>query len=180
MRINLRSVWAWIVKQLTPKPSPPAPTPSGDAIALQSVVWLQGSPASFPVTAKLTGIDIPPGHPTRISWSWSHPVWRGNIWGQESASPEAVVGMMWVFARINGTWYAKGWEWLRPDTSTSVLENLPGEPPFIQSKAHPINNWYPQPGEEVGFMVSTITADWPGYAQGEPYGRSPVVVVRWP
>jgi hypothetical protein len=64
---------------------------------------------------------------------------------------------MWVFAKIDGKWYGATWEWLRVTVKTTkkATEAKPGEPPFIQAKRAPINAWYPQPGEEIAWMVST-------------------------
>ena len=159
-----------------PKPKPPLVV-SPDAIAIQSIVFDLPFDTAAPITATLTSVGIT--LPQSISWSWTHPPWVR--WANGAPSPDGVIGTMWVVGRINGIWHAAGWEWLLPETSRSTTEAYPGQPPFIQTKCPPLNGWYPKSGEEVGFMVSTISPGWDGPPSSmQRAERSPIVVVRWP
>jgi hypothetical protein len=119
-----------------------------DDIDLSTVTWLHPDPSKFTVTATLSNIKI---SGSTISWDWTHP----SRWPSYGSDGGGVIGNNWVFAKINGRWYAATWEWLRDTTNKVTLEAKSGEPPFIQSERSPINEWYPKSGEEIGFMVST-------------------------
>ena len=149
----------------------PPTAKANDAIDPASITWLHVSPAAYRVTATLSNVQV--YLPQTISWQWTHPYWPGT-----NTTP-SVLGTMWVIGKVDGRWYGAGWEWLTTDLSQATTEAYPGQPPFIQTKASPLNGWYPQPGEEVGFLVSTITPSWDGVANS-PNERSPIVVVRWP
>lgn len=142
-----------------------------DEIDLSKVVWLHASPEDFKITASLSNVRVSTGTngSTVVSWEWNHPDWPAVLNNE-------VVGNMWVFANIKGTWYAATWEWLRTDTSQVATEAKSGEPPFIQAKASPISEWYPSNGEDVGWMVSTPCRG--GYA-GTLKERSPIVITTW-
>jgi hypothetical protein len=151
----------------------PAPAPAAykDAIDPGSITWLHSSPADYRVTATLSDIRV--YLPQTIAWQWTHPAWPGT------PTTPSVIGTMWVIGKVDGRWYGAGWEWLTENLSQATTEALPGEPPFIQTKAHPLNAWYPRAGEEVGFLVSTITPSWSG-VPNSPNERSPIVTIRWP
>ena len=163
--------------QPQPPPTPPAPVPSPDAIPIQQIVFDLPFNTAAPITATLANVVIT--LPQTIEWSWAHPEWVR--WANGAPSENGVIGTMWVMARINGIWHAAGWEWLLPETSRSTTEAYPGQPPFIQTKVPPLNGWYPKAGEEIGFMVSTISPAWDGPpASMQRAERSPIVVTRWP
>jgi hypothetical protein len=159
-----------------PKPKPPAP-PSLDAIPIDAVIFDHAFDRSAPIVATLSAIQI--ALPQTIEWLWTHPQWLR--WANGRPDPTGVIGTMWIIAKIDGLWRAAGWEWLLPDTTRSTTEAHPGEPPFIQTKVGPTNAWYPRSGEEIGFMVSTITPSWDGPPPHlQAPGRSPIVITRWP
>jgi len=147
---------------------------AAEPINIGEVTWLSDSPAVFVQTATLKNIEVIPNNgPTTISWSWTHPDWPVIF-------PETGVGgNMWVFAKINGKWFATVWEWLRvnPMTTRVQAEAKPGQPPFIQSKQSPISEWYPKSGEQVGWMVSTVCRP---SCTGVVRARSAIVTTRWP
>jgi hypothetical protein len=151
---------------------PPVVVPvDADDIDPATVTWLHPNPSAFKVTATLSNIRISGNN---ISWSWSHP----TSWPAYGVDGGGVIGNHWVFAKIGGRWYAATWEWLRSTTSSVTLEAKSGEPPFIQSEASPISGWYPQSGEEIGFMVSTCVRG--GIPAGSPKERSLIVKTTWP
>ncbi len=162
----------------TPDPDNPTTPPdaggAGDAIATQSIAWLHAPPAAFPVSSRLDEVSVvaPIGAAPVISWEWTHPGWLPVVGNGVGAN-------MWVIAKVKGVWYGATWEWLRvnPMTKCKATEAKPGQPPFIQAKAWPINAWYPASGEEVGWMISTPCRM--GY-QGAVRGRSRILVTRWP
>jgi hypothetical protein len=159
---------------------PPAPDAAGgrDQIDPATVQWLHPSAAGFKVTASLGGIDI---LGKRISWAWLHPrwpSWRAPTPPDAQPAPE-VVGNLWVFGKIKGQWRASTLEWLRSDTATCLLQARDDQAPFVQTKAPLFDEWRPAPGEEIGFMVSTICRGGIKPA-GSPRERSPIVLVRYP
>lgn len=184
-----------------PAPVPPAwpapvPVTVTDAINPALVVWHGPSPADFLVTASLGGVKI---FGKTITWSWSHPGWT-----EEDGNTGGVVGNLWVFAKIKGKWHAATFEWLRRNTIRSRLEARTAEenrrawirkrkkagkpiqpepkfhddPPFIQASDGAISTWWPAPGEEIGFMASTMCRG--GIPKRSVRQRSPIVLVRWP
>jgi hypothetical protein len=135
------------------------------------VVWHHDSPATFPVTATLANVRVET-HGDKapvLSWEWTAPAdWP--------ADGNGVIGNLWIMAKIDGRWHAATWEWLRRDTFKKATEAKAGQPPFIQSKASPLNKWYPQPGEIVGHMASSPCR---GGCRGVK-GRSPILTTVWP
>jgi len=86
---------------------------------------------------------------------------------------------MWVIAKVGGQWYGSVWEGVVPGASQcSTTEALAGQPPFIQAGTAPVNGWYPQHGEQVGFMISTIARG--GTPVNSPNERSQILLVTWP
>lgn len=149
----------------TPLPEPmPPPIPSDFPVGIQ---WLHSSPAEFKTTATLTNVRIDGKH---IEWEWTH-TWPVLF------KDTGVCGNMWVIAQIHGKWYGATWEWLRRDTCRVQLQAKDGEPPFIQSKARPISEWYPERFEQIGFMVSTPCR---GAIRGKRQERSPIYWTKWP
>ncbi|HEY5998247.1 MAG TPA: hypothetical protein VI078_02980 [bacterium] len=149
-----------------------APPPGGgdprDQLDITKVTFHHPSPAKFKVTARLSNIRI---SGLTIAWDWSQPGWPVEY-------SNGVLGNMWVFARIGGQWHAATWEWLRASTNRVTLEAKPGQPPFIQASASPIDSWYPKSGEEIAFMASTPCRS--GISAGSPRERSPIIKTRWP
>ena len=91
-----------------------------------------------------------------------------------STSGVIVDSNAWVFANINGTWYAATWEWFIPG---EVCKNLGA----LDFQTHvggvsPLNTWTPRSGELIGLMVSTPAR----HGNGPVNERSNVVLVRWP
>ena len=153
----------------TPTPSPsPTPTPSpnppspGVPFNLNDVVWLDTDVSDWRVTSTITDVSIPDppiciDHTKRGKW----PTRNG------------VEGNPWIFANINGTWYAATYEWLRSgtrckDVSSATIGAYTKEPP--------LESWRPRRGELVGFMVSA----WARSSERTVLERSNIVMVRWP
>lgn len=85
---------------------------------------------------------------------------------------ENAQGNPWVFAFINGQWYASTYEWYTQGQQcktmpiTDVALNCP----------QPIRSWLPQTGENVGWMVSGRARD----GSRTVLERSNVIVQPWP
>lgn len=79
----------------------------------------------------------------------------------------------WVFANINGIWYAATWVWFIPE---EVCKNL-GAHDFQTHVAgvSSLKTWTPRSGELNGLMVSTPAR----HGNGPVNERSNVVLVRW-
>ena len=164
---------------------------SMDAIDPSLVTWLHpdsGDPtvvSRWPATSMIQSVTIRdwtaggiciehtkrnswPGAPSRIG----HPNLAGNPW---------------IFAMRNGTWYAGTYEWLTPGElcKLDVREcgpNCGHDRPSRELGPHvrvpPLDHtWVPQPGDLVGFMVSTMARHGP---EGPLRQRSNIVLMRWP
>ena len=83
-------------------------------------------------------------------------------------------GNPWVFAQIDGRWYAATYEWLRPGQE---CKGISARTIGAHIKVPPLSRWTPQSGETIGLMVSTPARFGP---QGPRHERSNVVRVRWP
>ncbi len=84
------------------------------------------------------------------------------------------MGNAWVFAQIDGAWYATTWEWLRPGQTSKTTNPLQGGKGYIQHE--PVRSWRPQSGELIGLMVSTPART----AERTINERSNVSLVVWP
>ncbi|MCY4662993.1 MAG: hypothetical protein OXF93_24800 [Acidobacteria bacterium] len=164
---------------------------SMDAIDPSLVTWLHpdsGDPtvvSRWPAESRITrvivrdwtagGICIEhtkanswPGAPSRIG----HPNLAGNPW---------------VFAMRGGRWYAGTYEWLTPgeickldvrDCGPNCGHNRPSRELGPHVRVPPLDHtWVPQPGDMVGFMVSTMARHGP---EGPLRERSNIVLLRWP
>ena len=154
-----------------PAPPPPAPTPpsptGADEIDLNQVIWLHHDVSGWAQTSTITGIthDDPP---ICIEHTMA------GAWPVIDDGGTIIEGNPWVFARINGQWYAGTYEWLRPgQTCKSIDADNIGE----HIKVSPLDSWHPQSGEEVCFMVSTSARFGP---EGPKNERSNVVRFIWP
>ena len=155
----------------TTPPSTPDPTPpstSKDEIDISSVtVVLGASLKTWTVTSAITeayhsGTDLCTYH-TRAG-KWPAMSWFGT--------DTLVEGNQWMFAKINGRWYAGAGEWLRPGQECKNVDGHIGQGAFGGTI---MENWTPAPGEMVGVAVSTPAraGQW-GLAE-----RSNVVLIRW-
>jgi len=151
-------------------PTAPPPANTEDEIPISSVTWHHASPENFKVTAQLSNIHI---NGLTITWSFSQPGWK-----EEDGNAGGVVGNMWVFAKIDGRWHAATWEWLRRTTSRSHLEAVGSQAPFVQAEDGTLSNWRPQPGEQIGFMASTLCRA--GIPPRSVRQRSPIRLTTWP
>ena len=140
---------------------------AGDQLDLSQVIWLHTNVSRWSKTSTVTSVSIgnPPVciHHTK-SGQW--PVIQNSV---------AVEGNPWIFAKVNGQWYAATYEWNRPGQTCkgSIEAGTLGE----HIKKAPLDHWKPKSGEQVGFMVSTPARFGP---QGPVNERSNVVLVNWP
>jgi hypothetical protein len=137
-----------------------------DQLDLALVDWLDANVSKWPITSKLTDVQIGAGSITlEHTKSGQWPVLQGD------GAP--VEGNPWIFVNRGGRWYGATYEWLRPGQETKSIDagNIG---PHI--KKEPLASWRPEPGELVGFMVST-----PARTDERTVSeRSNVVTVRWP
>lgn len=157
----------------------PAPGPTGtapttgvtypglvDQLDLSVVNWLHADASTWKVTSQLTGVKI-----DSDSITLDHT--KSGKWPVYNFNGTAVEGNPWVFVNRGGTWYAATYEWLRPGqtekgvTAADIGKNI---------KVEPLASWRPQPGEQVGFMVSTIARNGDRTANE----RTNVVMTTWP
>jgi hypothetical protein len=137
-------------------------TATGDQIDVSQVKWLHADVSGWKQTSTVTDVDI-----SSKSVSIEHT--KAGKWPHFGGAE----GNPWVFVNRGGRWYAATYEWLRPgQTKKYVTAADIG----AHTKREPIESWQPQPGELVGFMVST-----PARTGGRTVNeRSNVVLTRWP
>jgi hypothetical protein len=147
----------------SPSPSPdPGPVPSGEPIDLSRVVWLHTNVSNWRVTSTITNVSI--GNP---------PICIEHTKAGRWPTVNGLEGNPWIFANINGTWYAATYEWLKPgQTCKGISAGNIGE----HIKRAPLENWRPRSGEVYGFMVSALARS----GQQAVAERSNIVMVRWP
>lgn len=139
---------------------------SVDQLDLAAVNWLHTDVSSWPVTSKITDVEI--GSST-ISIDHT----KAGEWPEMKYGDIQVEGNPWVFVNRNGQWYGATYDWLRPgQTEKQVSADDIGE----NARQEPIASWEPQPGELVGFMVSTPARD----SSRTSNERSNVVLTHWP
>lgn len=154
---------------------PPAPGgAAGDQIDPKAVTWLhgRGEVAGWPVTSHLEEVEMDGRgaiiFPYDATAAWPAFSKEKNV----SANP-------WVFAKVGGQWYGATWEWLRPGVTLKRL-NEPGDiwpaSLFKRTKIHPLAGHIPLPGDEVGFMISTLARG----GERTINRRTQIVKVRWP
>ena len=145
-------------------------TSDADQLDLSQVVWLHENVSGWSQTSTITSTSI--GDPP-ISIDHT----KSGLWPRDDFSTSGVTvdSNAWVFANIDGTWYAATWEWFRPGQTSKNL----GASDFKThvNGASPLNNWTPKSGEQIGLMVSTPARLGPA---GPVHERSNVVLTTWP
>ena len=132
---------------------------------LDNVRWLHTNVSNWPITAELRSVTFPGG---QICMDYV----LSNRW------PNITVGAVvnanpWIITKVNGTYYAGTWEWLRPGQTC--------KPKSVVNGAHvqraPLNGrWSPRSGETVGIFVSAPAR----FGQSTVAERSNIVWVEWP
>jgi hypothetical protein len=151
----------------TPLNNPYIPT-SSTPFDLSQVTWLHENVSSWPVTSALSNVSIA-GNKVNLSHSKAGN-WRVLEGSNGGADVEANA---WVFVERNGRWYGATWEWLRPGQTTKTM---PASAFGSHIKREPLASWAPQPGERIGFMVSTPARD----GRRTTNERSNIVMTTWP
>ena len=140
---------------------------AADQLDLSQVTWLHTNVRGWAKTSTITNTSI--GDPPICI---DHTK-RGD-WPRVSAGGTTVEGNPWVFAKVDGRWYAATYEWLRPGQE---CKGIAASNIGAHIKVSPLSRWTPQSGETIGLMVSTPARFGP---QGPRHERSNVVRVRWP
>lgn len=146
-----------------PEPDPPSGIPA-DELDLRTVNFLHADVSDWDVTAELTDVDLSLP-PLCLEYTGK------NKWPNAGGT----VGNPWVFAKIDGQWYGGTWEWF--EQGQTCKRGIGPEGPGRLVKKSPLKEWHPQPGELVGFMVSTHARD---KFRGPRQERTNVVLKRWP
>ena len=138
-------------------------------IDLKKVRWLHTNVRKWPVTMKVTDVDI-----EEQEICINH---TGHSW----PAPNGTWGNPWVFAKIDGRWVAGTFEWMRPGQVCKVLDPDAGGATIadrigLHVKQEPLESWKPVKGEMVGFMYS----GWARDSRRSVEERSNVVLVEWP
>ena len=127
-----------------------------------AVRWLHTDVSSWPVTA---------GMSASVGSSINFPYSKTEAWPEV----DGVNANCWVFANVNGTWYAATFEWLRRGQTSKpkgVLDGSMGD----HIKVSPLSGWRPTSGERIGLMVSGLARTQLRNVKE----RSNVVMVTWP
>ena len=127
-----------------------------------AVRWLHTDVSSWPVTA---------GMSASVGSSINFPYSKTEAWPEV----DGVNANCWVFANVNGTWYAATFEWLRRGQTSKpkgVLDGSMGD----HIKVSPLSGWRPASGERIGLMVSGLARTQLRNVKE----RSNIVMVTWP
>ena len=127
-----------------------------------AVRWLHTDVSSWPVTA---------GMSASVGSSINFPYSKTEAWPEV----DGVNANCWVFANVNGTWYAATFEWLRRGQTSKpkgVLDGSMGD----HIKVAPLSGWRPASGERIGLMVSGLARTQLRNVKE----RSNIVMVTWP
>jgi hypothetical protein len=151
-----------------------------------NITWLHGASAAFEtsghvadwdVTSTVTGTHF---DYERLCVYHSKAGEWPEVLGIFSEDPEAPMeGNIWIIARVEGTWYAATFDYLRPGDECKFEDWSPtGEGPGPSTfSAEPLATWVPRTGEPVYMFMSTV-------ARHEPLGplheRSDYVQLTWP
>ena len=163
--------------QFTTARARPTGGSGADEIDVSEVTWLHTNVSGWRAASTITDViirDVPAG-----GICIEHT--KSRSWPAVTISDTSLAGNPWVFARINGRWYAGTYEWNRPgQTCKLTVSGKHGRPsrelgPHI--KKAPMTGWVPRSGETVGFMVSTPARLGP---DGPVRERSNIVLKTWP
>ncbi len=140
-----------------------------DAISLSSVVWLDTDVSGWSMAATLNA-SVGGG-------MINLPYDKANVWPTTSTRASdggPINGNCWVFVRVNGTWHAATFDWMRTGQAAKAATAVRGTGGHIPHA--PLNTWTPRSGERYGFMVST-----PARTDDRTINeRSNVSMVTWP
>jgi len=138
-----------------------------DQLDLRQVTWLDANLTGWPQTSTITNISIG-DPPITIEHT------KAGQWPHIEVGGQVLEGNPWVFAQIDGQWYASTYEWLRPGQTS---KNISADNIGAHTKRSPLADWQPRSGDTVGFMVSTPARFG---EQGPLAERSNVVLAKWP
>ena len=117
------------------------------------VVWLNHNISGWEVTAEITDLSVSGG-------TIRFPYDKANVWPEHPTNRARNGGPMngnvWIIAKIDGTWYACTWEWLRVGQTSKLVSSIYG-PGHLQFRE--FAGWRPKSGEEYYFMVSGMARD---------------------
>jgi hypothetical protein len=157
----------------TSAPRPPAMPAAPLSIDLPDVDWLHADVSNWRVTSRVTAIRFEPRKPGAekgrlaiehtMAGKWPTLTDDGGLTGE---------GNPWVLGFVGGRWRAATYEWLRPGQTWKGIDADNIGP---HTKKAPLETWVPQPGEPVGFFVSTYARD----NKRTSNERSDIVLVRW-
>ena len=130
-------------------------------MSLSGVRWLHTDVSDWRITSRITDVDISSSkicieHTKAGDWPGS-----------------TVEGNPWIFAKIDGRWYAATYEWLK---SGQICKGITRDNIGPHTKKEPIESWKPKSGELVGFMISGLARS----SDRNVKERSQVVMIRWP
>ena len=107
------------------------------------MTWLHHNVSGWAVTSTLTDVNIYPdklclSHTKAGQWPRNGDGWEGNPW---------------IFAKVDGQWYAGTYEWLRPG---QICKGITKDNIGAHIKRAPLDaSWRPTSGQTYGFMLST-------------------------
>jgi hypothetical protein len=154
-----------------------APFSEYDDFDENNITWLHTDVSAWDVTSTVTGAHI--NYTELCVYHTMAGLWPEvlGIFPEEPTAP--MEGNMWIIARVDGTWYAATFDYLRPGGECKYEDYSPaGEGPGPSTfGALPLSTWLPQTGEPVWMFLSTV-------ARHEPLGplneRSDYVQLIWP
>ena len=139
----------------------PEPEPD-DPIDLNKVIWLHTDVSGWAVTATLRAIKI---GETTVTVDYD----KACVWPDGG---DGVNANPWVFVKLDGTWYAATWEWMKVCQTVKNLIAIDGS----HIKVPPLDTWHPESGETYYFMVSGLAR----MTERNVLERSNLLKVVWP
>ena len=137
----------------TPRSPSPAPSGSGDAIDLSTVIWLKGVNTSrWAVTSTMLAVSYDASHEALCLEHTAQGKWPRLVFMGDPANGYVEASQI-IIANIGGQWYAGAADWLRPGSACAHVPANVGPAKFPSES--PLSGWIPSPGEWVGFMVTT-------------------------
>ena len=141
---------------------------------LREVVWLHADASEWEETSTISEVTF--GGSGRNVSQICFPHSKAGRWPRSGVGE----GNVWIFAEIDGTWYAATWDYLRVGQVCKSAHGFSWSDRRHGVGAHtqrpPLEGWTPRSGETVGFMVSGFART----SERTTLERSNVFMTEWP
>lgn len=144
--------------------------PGTTVFDLDDVIWLHTDVSGWPEAAKLSSVSVSLGS-DQICLDHD----KTDVWDSVDIGDGTLVNANpWVFAEVDGQWYAATWEWMRPSQTCKSASSVAGD--HIKKSPFDDMDWTPSSGETLYFMVSGLAR----FSERNHEERTNLVEVTWP